>query len=68
MVSRPNSPELSSIDYKIKGEHELQVTRLNKIRASDWLKSGNATAQHLSERILFLSVFISPHSAESLGR
>jgi len=45
----------------------LQVTRL-KNQASDWLKSGNATVQHLSERMLFLSFFILTVSAEALVR
>ena len=43
----------------------MQVTRLNKLSQ---LKSDNATVQHLSEMMLFLSFFISPGSAEERVR
>jgi len=67
-----NSPELHSTDYEIWGviqqhEHELRVTRLNKL-SQRLLKSGNAVIQHLNEKMQFLCCCISPGSEEALVR
>ena len=68
----PDRPELNLIGYKIQGVYSsvnmsCKSTKLKK-SSSDWLNSGKALIQHLSENVRFYCLCVSAGSAEALVR